>query len=182
MFKNPFENLFTRNTPMYSSQSYANDYETMKKEVEDMMKESSKLFEETFNTEMFNSAEGKMEPTALMNIRQKSDGYVVEVSLPGFNKNQVKVTQIEDSVGKIQVQVLASKKNADPQYAGIDPTSYSLQVFNTEYCTLQFNFSGEKDIVEEIKSVKMENGLLEIFVEKYKKDITNSKNKSFNVE
>lgn len=120
--------------------------------------------EDFFNTDFFNKPFTTTELLPAVNIRDEEDSYELEMSAPGFNKEDFKITS-EDGLLTISAETSSEHKDEKKNYTRKEFTSSSFSR----------SFSLPDNIEEEDVKASYKNGLLKLSLKKSFKALHNKK-------
>lgn len=120
--------------------------------------------EDFFNTDFFNKPFMSTEFLPAVNIRDEENSYELEVSAPGFNKEDFKITS-EDGLLTISAETSSEHKEEKKNYTRKEFTSSSFSR----------SFSLPDNIEEEDVKASYKNGLLKLSLKKSFKALHNKK-------
>lgn len=118
----------------------------------------SSIFENFFNDDLFVREHASFVPS--VNVSEEKDKFNIELSAPGFNKEDFKL-EVEKGVLSISGKHQTAKETAEK--------NYTRKEFN--YGSFQRSFTLPENVNEENITAKYENGILKVELNKKEKEV-----------
>lgn len=115
----------------------------------------SPFFDNFFDSEFFDARTNGNVPSA--NIKEKEDRFEVELAVPGFDKNEIKI-DLNDGLLTISSEKTSENEEKD--------THYSRREF--QYASFSRSFRLPDNVKEDDIEAKFNNGVLEVHIPKAK--------------
>jgi len=110
------------------------------------------MINEIMNTPIHSVAKEKVNTTPAVNVKHDANGYSIEMSIPGYKKEDINISVKENKL------VISSEANTTSD------AEYRLREFS--YGSFKRSFNLPKDANQEDISASIENGILNLYIAK----------------